>query len=143
MDALPIQRLLYYWRYLFSCLELYVTYYWRVMDPNMHRNHFAIRRFLRTYTRNSKTTGCMRTFYISKDCFTITDVYILLEPHSRYKWRVTPPNTHRSLFLISHFYTYTVFLDALFENFRSYVNVQHIARLLHYQRHCLFVLELY
>ena len=56
---LPIKRSLYYRRYLFSWLELYVTYRRRVMNPSTHRNHFAIRRFVRAYTRNSKTTGCM------------------------------------------------------------------------------------
>ena len=56
-------------------LELYVKYHWRVMDPNTRRNHFAIRRIVSPYTRNSKSTGCMRTFYISNYCSTIGDVY--------------------------------------------------------------------
>ena len=41
-DVLPIERLLSYWRYLFSLLELYARYDWRVMNPNTKRNHFSI-----------------------------------------------------------------------------------------------------
>ena len=62
-DVLPIERLLYYRRYLFSCLELYVRYDRRVMEPNTHLNHFPIRHFVRNlYTRKSKTTGRKLTF---------------------------------------------------------------------------------
>ena len=74
-DILPIERLFYYRRYLFSSLELYVRYDRRGMDPNPQRNHLAIRRFVGTYTRNSKRIGCMRTLHISNDCSTIGDVY--------------------------------------------------------------------
>ena len=35
-------------------------------------------------------------------------LFSVLELDVRYEWRVTPPNTHRSLFLISHFYAYSV-----------------------------------
>ena len=63
--------ILYYGRYLFSWLELYARYNWRVMDQNKHRNQFPTQHFVRTYTHNSKTTGCMWTFYISNDCSTI------------------------------------------------------------------------
>ena len=42
-DVRRIERLLYYWRYLFTGLELYVRYDRWVMDPNTHRNHFPIR----------------------------------------------------------------------------------------------------
>ena len=38
-NVLPIERLLYYRRYIFSWLELYVRYDQRVMDPNTHHNH--------------------------------------------------------------------------------------------------------
>ena len=72
-----IERLLYYRKYLFSWIELYVRYHRRVMDSNTHRNHFSICRFVRTCTRNSKTTGCIWTFYIANDCPTIADVYFL------------------------------------------------------------------
>ena len=34
-DILPIERMLDYQRYLFSGLELYVRYEWRVMDPTL------------------------------------------------------------------------------------------------------------
>ena len=79
MDGLPIKRLLYYWKYLFSWLELYVRYNWRVMDPDMHRNHFPIQLFERTYICNSKTTGRMWTFYmyILNHYSTIRCVYFL------------------------------------------------------------------
>ena len=33
--------------------------------------------FVRTYTLNLKTTGCMWTFYILNDCSTIADIYFL------------------------------------------------------------------
>ena len=35
-------------------------------------------------------------------------LFSVLELDARYEWRVTPPNTHRSLFLISHFCVYSV-----------------------------------
>ena len=35
-----------------------------------------IRRFGSTFTHNSKTTGCMRTFYVSNYCPTICKMYI-------------------------------------------------------------------
>ena len=75
-DVIPIELLLYYRRYLFSWLELYVSYYLRVMDQNTHCNHFLVRHFVCTYTHNSKTTGRMRTFYmyILNDCSTTRDV---------------------------------------------------------------------
>ena len=60
--------------YLFSWLELYARYGRRVMDPNMHRKHFAIHHFVRIYTHNSKTTGCMWMFCLPNDCSTIGDV---------------------------------------------------------------------
>ena len=41
-DILPIEWLLYYWRYLLSQLELYARYDQQVMDPNTHCNHFPI-----------------------------------------------------------------------------------------------------
>ena len=45
-NALPIEQLLYYRRYLFSGLELYERYDWRVIDPNTHCNHFLILHFV-------------------------------------------------------------------------------------------------
>ena len=51
MDVLHIEQLLYYPRYLLSSLELYVRYKRQVMVPNMHRNHFAISRFVRIRDR--------------------------------------------------------------------------------------------
>ena len=74
-----MEQLLYYWRYLFSWLELYARYDRQVMSPNTERNHLLIQHFVRTYTRNSKTTGGMPTFYISNDCSTIVDVNFLCQ----------------------------------------------------------------
>ena len=141
-DVLPIKRLLYYWRYLFSGLELYVSYYWWVMSPSLHRNHFPIWHFVHSCTRNSKTTGHMQTFYILNDCSTIKDVYLLhvLELDVRYEWRVTTLNMHHSLFPISHSCIYSV-LRYLTWKLLSYVDVQHIKRLQYYQRHFLCGLE--
>ena len=103
-DVLPIKQLhyTYYRTYLFSGLELHARCNQWIMDPNTHRNHFPIQHFVHIYACNSKTTGDTRTFYISNDCSTIGDVYFLLEVDVRYKWRVMPPNTHHSLFPISH-----------------------------------------
>ena len=42
-------------------------------------NHFLRRHFVRPYTRNSKTTGRMLTFYIQNDWSTIGDVYFLCQ----------------------------------------------------------------
>ena len=60
---LPIEPILYYRRDLFPGLELYVKYEWRVMDSNMHPNHFPIRCFVYTYTHNLKTTYHIQTFF--------------------------------------------------------------------------------
>ena len=76
-DVLPIEQLLYYQRYLFSRIELYVRYSHWVMAPNTHRNFFPIRHFVHTYTHSSKTTGYIWMFYKSNDYSTIGDVYFL------------------------------------------------------------------
>ena len=57
-----MERLLYYQRYLFFWLEAHARYDRRVLDLNTRFNHFLIRHFVRTYTRNSKTNGRMQTF---------------------------------------------------------------------------------
>ena len=44
-DALPNKWLIYYWKCLFTWLELYVRYDQRVMDPNIHHNYFSIWHF--------------------------------------------------------------------------------------------------
>ena len=91
-------------RYLFSRLELYARYDRRVMCPNTNRNHASIRDFVHTYTRTSKTSPPMRTFHILNDCSHIGDIYIyfVLELDGRYESQDMPPNTHRSLFSLSH-----------------------------------------
>ena len=58
--------------------------------------------FVRTYIHNSKTTGCIRTFYLSNNCSTIGDDFSRLELYARYDWRVMTSNMHHSLFLICH-----------------------------------------
>ena len=45
------------------------------MNPNMEFNHLPIYRLVRTYTRNSKTTGHMLIFEILNESITIGDVY--------------------------------------------------------------------
>ena len=55
---------------------------------------------------------------------------------------LVPPNTHCSLFPMNHFNIYTVVYLTQLENFRSYVGVHHIERLLYYRRHSLCGLEL-
>ena len=62
--------------YLLSWLELYVTYQGRVMNPNSHRRHFEIGRFVGTYTNNSKITVCMRTFSYRTTAL-LSQIYIL------------------------------------------------------------------
>ena len=42
MTVLHIQRLLYYWRYLFPVLELDASYDWHVIAPNTHCSPFPI-----------------------------------------------------------------------------------------------------
>ena len=42
MNILQIEWLLYYWRWLFSVLELDARYDWQVMAPNTHRSVFPI-----------------------------------------------------------------------------------------------------
>ena len=61
MDVLHIKWLLYYWRCLFSGLELYLRYSWWITAPNMHRSPFwyGIRVCLHAYNCNLKTTGCI------------------------------------------------------------------------------------
>ena len=106
------------------------------MERNVHHNHFLIWHFVCTYTRNLKTTGHMRTLYISKDCMLCYRrcLFSVLELDARYKWQVMPPNLHCSVFLISHLCKCTW-------NFRSYVDVQLIEWLRYYQRNYLRGLE--
>ena len=69
-DVLPIKQLLYYQRFLFSVIELYVRYDQWLMAPNMHHNLFLIRHFVCTYTHNSTrtTTLLSETFFASPTC---------------------------------------------------------------------------
>ena len=54
------------------------------MDPNMQGNLFQIQTtFVRTYTRNLKTTGHTQTLYILNDCSTIRDIYFLCKSWMR------------------------------------------------------------
>ena len=58
------------------------------------------------YTRNSKTTGHVWTFYVLNDCSTIGDVYFMLELDARYNSRLLTSNMHCSLFRIIHLSVY-------------------------------------
>ena len=82
----------------FTWLELSARYDQRVINPNTENNHFPIHHFVRTYTRNSKTTGHMLTFllYYRRCLFSVWGV------DARYWWWGMPPNVHHSLFSISH-----------------------------------------
>ena len=66
----------------------------------------------------------------------------LLELDARYDWWVMAPNVHCSLFPISSSCIY-MYLHVQLEKYRSYMDIQHIKRLLYYQRHFLCVLELH
>ena len=57
------------------------------MDPNMHDNLFPMQHFVRTYTHNSKSAGCMWTFYILNDSSTIGDwaLFPMMQPFIRTK----------------------------------------------------------
>ena len=74
-------------------------------------------------------------------------LFSVLELDVRYKWWIMYPNTHCSLFSISHFWVYTVVLKThtciKLENFRSYVDVEHIEQLLYYRMHSLCGLQLH
>ena len=48
----------------------------------------------------------------------------------RYDWQLIVPNTHCSLFLTHHLCAY---LQAQLENYRSYMDILHIERLLYYR----------
>ena len=80
-------------------LELYVRYHWQVMDPNKDRNHFAICRFMRCG---------IDVLHVESLLYYHRCLFSVLELDSKYKGRVTLPNTHRSLFPISHFYANSV-----------------------------------
>ena len=69
--------------------------------------------------------------HFEEDCF---EPGRMLELVVRYKWQVMPPNTHCSLFPISHSWVYSVLRHVTWK-FRSYVDVQHIELLLHYLVH--------
>ena len=47
------------------------------MTPNANHGGFPLHHFVRNDTQNSKTNGCIRTFYLSNDCCTISDIYSL------------------------------------------------------------------
>ena len=83
----------------------------RVMDPDMHCNHFLRRHFVRTYTCNSKTTGLTQMFYMSDDCSTIKDVYFLCKSwlqDTNGKLRYQTPIT---VCFQEAIFPYTVYLD--------------------------------
>ena len=102
-DILLVERLLYHQRYLFSLLESYARYDWRVMAPNMHCNLFLIRHFVHTYTHNSKTTiSYVDLVHIEWLLYDQRGIFSVLELDARYHWQVMAANTHCSLLLISN-----------------------------------------
>ena len=68
----------------------------------MHCDFFTSWHFGHTYAHNLKTTGLIWICYILNNCSTIGDLFSMLELDVRYDWWVTAPNTHHSLFPLSH-----------------------------------------
>ena len=91
-NVLPIKQLLYYWRYLFSWLELDTSYDWRVMDPNTHCNHFSVQHFVLN----------MEVLHIKWVLYYRRCLFFVLKLDARYKWQVMVPNMYGSVFSISH-----------------------------------------
>ena len=102
-DVLPIKRLLYYWRYLFSGLELYVRYDLLVIDPKTHHNHYFRYYILCVHTLIIKKLQVVyrRSILIERVLYYQSCLFSMLELNVRYRWPVMAPNTHHSLFLIS------------------------------------------
>ena len=104
---------------------------------NTHRNHVLIQHFVCTYTHNywnnySLYTDILhieRVFYYQRWLFSV------LELDVRYDCWVMAPNMHCSVFLISHSCILTI--TTKLENYRSYMDAQHIEWLLYYQRNSL------
>ena len=69
-------------------------------------------------------------------------LFSVLELDVRYKWSLMPSKMYRSLFLVSHFSVYSILRHVTLK-LMSYVDVQHIERLLYYQRYYLWCLDLY
>ena len=87
--------------------------------------------FVRTYTHNLKTTGCIRTFYIWNVCSTIEDAYFWVRVACKIQL-VSYGSKHAS----------ESFSDTLFARtctqlgtYLSYMDVLHIEWLLDYWRH--------
>ena len=105
------------------------------VQTSMHCNHFPIQHFVWPYTCNLKTTGCIRMFYISTDCSTIADVCFCVR--AGWKIRTVSYASKHALQSLSN----KPFVRIL-DNFRSYVDVQHIEQLLYHRIHSLCGLEL-
>ena len=101
-NALPNKQQFYYWRSLFSGLEMYMRYDRWVMDLNMHHTLFMIQHLcvLTLFTQKLQVVhGCCTyrmTALLSKMSI------FCIRAWSRYDWRVMVPNPHHSLFPISH-----------------------------------------
>ena len=100
VDVLHVEWLLYYWRCLFSVLELDVRYEWWFMPPNTYCQSFSNRLFvciqlyLRHITWRLQVTcghSAHRTTAILLDTFLCG-----LELHERSDWGATAPDTHCS-----------------------------------------------
>ena len=109
-DVVAIERLVYYWRYLFAGLELYARYDQRVMIAYTHRNHFPMWYFVRPYTcelQNYRShIDVVRIewlLYCWRWSFSVYELYV------RYKLPVMAPKTSQSLsdkpFVCSYMYS--------------------------------------
>ena len=107
MDVLHMQctkQLLFYWRCLFSGLDLHARHDWQVMAPNTHRSLFLplIDLCVLTYICNLKTNGYIWTICISNDCCTIRDIPCLVYSCLRDLTGELQPQTHIGSSLIQH-----------------------------------------
>ena len=130
--VLPMEPLLYYWRYLLSGLSC-------MRDTN---DELSIE--TRTQPLSDTTFTITRKLQIVCRRCTYRLLYYqrcpvsVLELDERYDRRVMAPNTHRSLFPISHLSVLTHISRKLY---RSYVDVPHIELLLYCRWHSLSGLE--
>ena len=105
---LYIERLLYPRRHLFSWLDLYAKYDRRVMNSNTEGNHLSFRYNILCVVTLENYRSFTDVLNIEWLLYTQRCLFSVLELDARYEWRGTTPNTHRSLFPISHFCVHSV-----------------------------------
>ena len=91
------------------------------MNPNVHRNHFPMRHYVHTYTSNSELQVICDPSTYPMTALLLEMAIVVLELDARYDWRVMLPNTHHSLFFISHLYIISIYNDRT--TFSSHVKV--------------------